>query len=559
MLAITALCDFTAQAQIARLVTVAQCASSHPVAIAAKDQNSTSDSGKVKSPTRHHAGENQSISLDEAIKKSHIICKQKKEELGSPGLVVCVSVDGMQVYANGFGYSDLENQVPVEPDSVMRIASISKSITSLIVAKMWEESKIDLDKKVQHYIPDFPQKYFMGEKVDITVSQLLNHTSGIRHYKKKNDPANAFDDQIVDLVKKTKEASLLPFYAAGAVGKKTCLVPHQPQPKMPFDTLQDTKEKEIYSKTNFPTTAKSLELFQNDPLVSKPGTKFVYTTHGFTLLSAIVEAVAKQPFSEVVTKTFHTLGMERSYLDKSDPIIYKRARNYQKDKIGRVVNCPYVDNSYKWAGGGLLSTTEDLVKFGNILLYSAEHQDEDPSPPGYLKASTVWKFWSPPPSGGRSITPRYGLGFELTPEEQQYGMCGHHSFGAGHTGNAVGASSVLFILPRYAKVGDSAACAGSNGPQVKSGLAPLTTKNGLPQGVVVAIIVNLPSIDLRAAAKEIAKTFEKTPMTQLRYRAEPFDTFLPAQGESPAENRSLMFLFPGLNLGAMSNGEVRIT
>ena len=57
----------------------------------------------------------------------------------------------------------------------------------------------------------------------------------------------------------------------------------------------------------------------------------------------------------------------------------------------------------------------------------------DPGPPGYLKASTVWKFWCPP-GDDKTVTPRYGLGFELTPDEQFYGMCGRYTFGAGHTG-----------------------------------------------------------------------------------------------------------------------------
>ncbi|GFO04083.1 serine beta-lactamase-like protein lactb, mitochondrial-like [Plakobranchus ocellatus] len=118
--------------------------------------------------------------------------------------------------------------------------------------------------------------------------------------------------------------------------------------------------------------------------------------------------------------------------------------------MGRVVNAPYVDYSYTWAGAGFLSTAEDLVKFGNILLYSAQHEDGDLGPPGYLKASTVWRFWCP---ASDEVTPRYGLGFELTIDKPHYGFCAHHTYGAGHTGewhkgHAIGASSVLFVLPR---------------------------------------------------------------------------------------------------------------
>ena len=54
----------------------------------------------------------------------------------------------------------------MKPSSVMRIASISKAVTAVIAAKLWEAGKLDLDKPVQHYVPDFPEKEFMGEKVN---------------------------------------------------------------------------------------------------------------------------------------------------------------------------------------------------------------------------------------------------------------------------------------------------------------------------------------------------------------------------------------------------------
>ncbi|KAK3803250.1 hypothetical protein RRG08_013833 [Elysia crispata] len=506
-------------------IKVSQCTTTSSENSASKiDNNHVKgvDFRRGKLPTKHcfpRDGKD-SISLEEAISKSQIICKRKKEELGSPGLVVCVSVDGCQVYAEGFGYADLENEVPIQPDSVMRVASISKSITAVIVAKLWENGKIDLDEKVQRYVPGFPQKYYMGEKVDITVSQLLSHTSGIRHYKKEDDPAYSFDEQVVQMVKKTREACLLPFYTVGTIGKRTQLLRHDFEPKMPFDELQNRKDNERYNKEYFPTTTKSLELFQNDPLLCKPGSRYVYSVHGFSLLAAIVESAVNRPFTRVVMKTFQSMGMKESYLDRPGPIINKRARHYLKDELGRVVNAPYVDDSYRWAGGGLLSTTQDLIKFGNILLYSAQHQEGDPGPPGYLKASTVWKLWSPP-GGKRAATSYHGLGFELTPGQEEFGMGGRNTFGAGHRGYAIGASCMLFILPRYTQDGeiDSNDSPDQNdsaekGLQdesvtVKGGVTLPIKENNFPKGVIVAVIVNLPVTDLRDIAKEIATTFEK--------------------------------------------------
>ena len=66
------------------------------------------------------------------------------------------------------GYADVENRVPCTPDSVMRIASISKPITMTAVARLWENGKLDLDAPIQKYVPDFPEKTVDGEKVNIT-------------------------------------------------------------------------------------------------------------------------------------------------------------------------------------------------------------------------------------------------------------------------------------------------------------------------------------------------------------------------------------------------------
>lgn len=65
----------------------------------------------------------------------------------------------------GLGFADVENRIPCSPDSVMRVASISKSFTMTAVAKLWEEGRIDLDAPVQTYVPEFPEKEFEGEKV----------------------------------------------------------------------------------------------------------------------------------------------------------------------------------------------------------------------------------------------------------------------------------------------------------------------------------------------------------------------------------------------------------
>ena len=79
---------------------------------------------------------------------------------------------------SGLGYADVENRVKCSPDSIFRIASISKSITMAAVAKLWEEGKLDLDKPVQHYVPEFPEKTWKGEKVKPV---KIGHMSSYHH------------------------------------------------------------------------------------------------------------------------------------------------------------------------------------------------------------------------------------------------------------------------------------------------------------------------------------------------------------------------------------------
>lgn len=74
----------------------------------------------------------------------------------------------------GFGYADLENNVRCVPETVMRVASISKSITMTMVARLWETGKLDLDAPIQKYIPDFPHKTFEGEEVSTVDSCVLD-------------------------------------------------------------------------------------------------------------------------------------------------------------------------------------------------------------------------------------------------------------------------------------------------------------------------------------------------------------------------------------------------
>ena len=162
--------------------------------------------------------------------------------------------------------------------------------------------------------------------------------------------------------------------------------------------------------------------------------------------------------------------------------------NKQKQKL---VNAPYVDNSYKWAGGGFLSTVHDLCHFGNALLYSYQCTAESGHPAGFLRSDSVRMMWSPV-VGTRctwNSDALYGMGWGVAPPVADAGFSRDRRMHVSHTGGAVGASSVLLILPRVEPSGEG-------------------TEKVIPRGVCVSIIVNKQSVSLSRIALNVAKLFD---------------------------------------------------
>ncbi|XP_059496095.1 serine beta-lactamase-like protein LACTB, mitochondrial isoform X2 [Stegostoma tigrinum] len=443
-----------------------------------------------------------------------------EDEVGAPGIVIGVSVDGKEVWSEGLGYADVENRVLCNPETVMRIASISKSLTTTAVAKLWEAGKLDFDAPVQKYVPEFPEKEYEREKVTITTRMILSHLSGIRHYEKDVKKVQKQKEKDKRLVKEelkskasdqgTKEKNNTEKQQeTSKLGKESDHTLQDKQPKSKSDdaensgknnkTIQmkkDSEYDEFYIKEKFENVFKSLELFENDPLMFKPGSQFLYSTHAWTLLSAVVERAAEQNFLQLMKKLFLDLDMPQTVPDEHEPIIYNRARHYVYNKKGCLVNCPYVDCSYKWAGGGFLSTVRDLLRFGNAMLYSYQVEAlEDRTQshlPGYLRPATLGMIWSPVKNTELSWDREgsYAMGWGVVGQSQEYGQCRCRRYYLSHTGGAVGASSVLLLLPRRRPTGASEAG------------AP-------PHGVVVSILCNLQSVNLNSTALKIAFEFDK--------------------------------------------------
>ncbi len=101
----------------------------------------------------------------------------KQFNQSQPGCEVLVAKQGQIIYKKAYGSADLELNVPLTPDMVFNLASITKQFTAVAILQLVEQGKISLQDNLQKFIPDFPSKGYT-----ITIENLLTHTSGIKDY-----------------------------------------------------------------------------------------------------------------------------------------------------------------------------------------------------------------------------------------------------------------------------------------------------------------------------------------------------------------------------------------
>ncbi|KAH8851570.1 Esterase EstB [Schistosoma japonicum] len=206
-------------------------------------QSVVDDSSKKHIPHKLQYHQLESPSITEYTRRAQEMIYRFKEKVGCPGISVCVSLSGNIIYQEGVGYANVEHMVPVNADTVFRIASVSKPFTSLLVGRLLDQHKLDLDEDICSYYPEFPEKIIDNAYARITVRSLLNHTSGIRSYKKVSD--------------ESKESAY----------------------------------PEMLNNIRFKNTFNACDMFKNDALVHAPGVQYTYSTFAFTLLSAIIEKI----------------------------------------------------------------------------------------------------------------------------------------------------------------------------------------------------------------------------------------------------------------------------
>ncbi|CAF0878421.1 unnamed protein product [Adineta ricciae] len=343
--------------------------------------------------------------LKKTIDNVDLLCQAYKEKQGIPGVSIGVTMHGSAVWKKGFGLADIEQRVPCTSDTVMRIASISKTFTTAIAAQFVEKGKLNWDDTIDKHHRELPKFLYDNVLVSITIRQLATHTSGIRHYWKKGEVET--DDEFV-----------LPEY---------------------------------YLTRSYPTVSEALSIFLHDELLHQPGSSWRYTTHGYTLLSAVLECISdgKQAFPTLLQDLIiRPLDLRHTKLEYPDEIVPNRSRYYCRRTLKEGLrNVAYVDLSYKWAGGGMLSNVNDLLVYANTLLQCYQTKStRSESTQLFLKAETIAEMWSPIAVTNDKNT-FYGLGWMISKERTSAVHEDAIPFHVYHTGGAVGATSVLLIIP----------------------------------------------------------------------------------------------------------------
>jgi serine beta-lactamase-like protein LACTB len=232
------------------------------------------------------------------------------EESGAPGVSATVSLNGKMVFSGGAGYSDLDNKIPQTGKTVHNIGSVSKAVAVIAIMQLEEKGLLSLDDEIQKYLPYFPKK-----QKPITIKHILTHTSGIRHYAPKDNENFGF--------KRMRH----------------------------YDDFEDA------------TT-----MFRDDSLLFMPGTYFNYSSHASNLMHGIVEKITGITFEEYQKRNiWQPAGMLATWFDIPSRVIPNRGKGYVRDKNGIIINPEYEDTSYKYAGGGIISSSEDMVKLALAL------------------------------------------------------------------------------------------------------------------------------------------------------------------------------------------------
>jgi CubicO group peptidase (beta-lactamase class C family) len=342
-----------------------------------------------------------------ALEESRRLAHALLLEENLPGLSVAVARDGEIVWTEGFGWADVEDHKPVTPSTQFRLGSVSKTLTAAAVALLHERGRIDLDAPVQTYVSAYPQKRWT-----VTTRQLMGDIAGVHRIRGDGNDNPPGGD---------------------------CA------------NLED-----------------ALETFAGEPLLFEPGTRYRFSTYGWILLSAVVEAAAGEPFPRFMTREMiEPLGMKSTVVengaDVPDITSFYIPRAYMRTRLG-VRKGSRPPTSCLAGAGAFFSTPSDMARFGSAMLK-----------PGLLKAETIALLQTPLRLASGASTD-FALGWKV----ERVQLAGAPARMVAHRATPNGSTVALLMFP--------------------------------DQGVVVAAAANIsPAEGVDRVGRRIAEAFTRPP------------------------------------------------
>jgi CubicO group peptidase (beta-lactamase class C family) len=228
-----------------------------------------------------------------------------------PGAAALVARGGEVEFLGASGMANLELGVPLQPDMLFEIGSITKQFTAVAIMMLVEEGVISLDDPMTKFLPDYP-RYGDG----ITIEHLLTHTSGIVSYT----------------------------------------------------GIPDYMDQEIRKDL---TVQELIDVFKDLPVEFEPGAQFRYNNSGYVLLGAIIESASGMTYADFLQeRIFDRVGMKDSYYGSHRRVIPRRAAGYGGEP-GAWVNAAFLSMTQPYSAGALMMTVEELFRW-NRALYGGE-------------------------------------------------------------------------------------------------------------------------------------------------------------------------------------------
>ena len=239
----------------------------------------------------------QSIGYAQNLTKIDSLLEEKYPD-NAPGATFLISKNGSIIYKKAFGLANLELNVPMKTDNVIKIGSMTKQFTAISILMLMEQGKLNLDDEITKFIPDYPTN---GNK--ITIHHLLTHTSGIKNYTR-------------------------------------------------IKSLNAIAQKDL-------TPLELIDFSKNEPIDFVPGEKYKYNNSGYVILGYIIEKVTGQPYANFVEEQiFNKLEMTDSQYASQREVIKNRASGYQNND--GYVNRMDFSLTLAYSTGAIMSTVSDM-------------------------------------------------------------------------------------------------------------------------------------------------------------------------------------------------------